>query len=382
MKRKIGILTLPLINNYGGILQAYALSVVLRELKVDVLFIDYQKKCMSKTSVWLSNIKNFAKQIFPSLFFGRAPAVTPSIRASISKNTRSFVCSEIVPISSVITEVDELKRLVGQLDGIIVGSDQVWRPAYTPRVESYFLDFLGNDKLKIAYAASFGSDNWSFSKEQLHTFVNAIKEFDFVSVRETSAVDAIKARCGVEAKCALDPTLLLSSQHYMDLVNRLGHCSFDGDLFCYSLDETPFFSSVSSNLATKYGFKPYHVKPKNIDLDYHKNPEKYIYPPVSDWLSAFINAKFVVADSFHGCVFSIIFNKPFFAVGNKKRGIARFSSLLALFGLESRLIMSEDDLDEERINYSFDWVAINERWNSLKRDSLEYLEKSLQIDVA
>ncbi|MCR6653793.1 MAG: polysaccharide pyruvyl transferase family protein [Cellvibrionaceae bacterium] len=204
------------------------------------MFIDYQKKCMGKASIWLSNIKNFSKKIFPLLFFGRAPAVTPSIRESISKNTRSFVCSEVVPISSEITEVDELKRLGDRLDGIIVGSDQVWRPAYTPRVESYFLDFLGNDKLKIAYAASFGSDDWSFSKEQLFTFLRAIKEFDFVSVREISAVDVIKAKCGVEAKCVLDPTLLLSAQHYMDLVNRLGHCSFDGELFCYSLDETPF----------------------------------------------------------------------------------------------------------------------------------------------
>ena len=102
-----------------------------------------------------------------------------------------------------------------------------------------------------------------------------------------------------------------------------------------------------------------------------------VFPSVTKWLRAFMDAEMVITDSFHGCVFSIIFNKPFWVVGNKERGQARFSSLLSLFKLEDRLI-SVDDIESINWNTPIDWDSINNTKKEWQDLSLSFLTENLK----
>lgn len=105
--------------------------------------------------------------------------------------------------------------------------------------------------------------------------------------------------------------------------------------------------------------------------------EKAVYPPVEDWLSAFAEAEMVVTDSFHGTVFSIILNKPFWVIGNEGRGMARFETLLSTFGLEDRMIDAAT-VQSVNLDAPINWAPINDKRNELKKASNMFLYKNLK----
>ena len=225
---------------------------------------------------------------------------------------------------------------------IIVGSDQVWRLEYFQsswgaNISNAFLSFTkGWDIKRIAYAASFGVDFWEYNDSDTLVCAEAAKTFDAISVREDSGVDLCRERLGVEATHVLDPTLLLSKDDYMKLVSAANTPQSPGNMLCYILDQTAFKTEVINRISATQHLTPFNV---NAQVDNSALPvEQRIQPPLEAWLRGFYDAKFVVTDSFHACVFSIIFGKPFIAIGNASRGMTRFTSLLRLFGLESRLI--------------------------------------------
>jgi len=126
---------------------------------------------------------------------------------------------------------------------------------------------------------------------------------------------------------------------------------------------------------------PFSTMPTKISTyeNLRKCPEECVYPPVTKWLRSFMDAEMVITDSFHGCVFSIIFNKPFWVIGNHQRGMVRFYSLLELFGLEDRLIDIEQIHDIES-STMIDWSCVNARRSDLKIKSLEFIRKAIRIN--
>lgn len=124
--------------------------------------------------------------------------------------------------------------------------------------------------------------------------------------------------------------------------------------------------------------KSFEIMPKEkLTNETRHKIENCIYPPVTNWLRGFMDAKFVITDSFHGCVFSIIFNVPFLVIGNEKRGMARFDSLLQTFGLEDRLLINISDFNLDKINNSINWASVNNKLNIELKKSFTFLEKSL-----
>jgi polysaccharide pyruvyl transferase WcaK-like protein len=105
---------------------------------------------------------------------------------------------------------------------------------------------------------------------------------------------------------------------------------------------------------------------------------KCIYPPVTNWIRGFMDAEFVNTDSFHGTVFSINFNKPFISIGNKKRGMTRFDSLLKMFGLENRLIDSTDKNVLEIIHEKIDFIRVNKILDNKRKEAKLYMKNALQ----
>ena len=136
----------------------------------------------------------------------------------------------------------------GNYDAYVVGSDQCWRPRYNAFLSSMFLDFVKGEKTKrIAYAASFGTDQWEFTQEMTSICVPLAQKFDFVSVREDSGLKLCKEHLGVNAVHVLDPTLLLTKEDYTHLIKAENEPQSKGTLFNYILDPDAAKSAFINN---------------------------------------------------------------------------------------------------------------------------------------
>ena len=260
-------------------------------------------------------------------------------------------------------------------EGYIVGSDQVWRPAYN-NLNNTYLSFAERWNVKrIAYAASFGTDEKEYSTEQIVMCTPLIQRFDAVSVREDSGVTLCKEYFGVQAQHVLDPTLLLDKEDYIKLVEEKGFGPSKGNLFVYLLDENEEKMALVNRVAKGNNLAPFFVKVKSDNI--YAPVEDRIQPHVEKWLRAFMDAKFVITDSFHGCVFSILFNKPFIAIGNSDRGLARFNSLLRMFDLEDRLVLDVRK-QENILDTSIDWGKVNQILVCQRELAYSFITNSIQ----
>lgn len=376
---KIGILTQPLHNNYGGLLQNFALQKVLTGLGHEAITINvvHNRKNLIKNLFWLGMrvlLKLSGRRL-------RVLRTRPSKKESkiISQHTSQFVERNINTTELIKRKVNVRVLSEYSFDTYIVGSDQVWRPCYSPQLSTYFLDFLKDNTnvKKLAYAASFGVSEWEFNKKQTLEFGMLLKLFDAVSVREDSGVELCKRYFDVEVTHLLDPTMLLTKDDYISLVEKENIKESPGNLFTYILDSSSKKNSVVNKIANKYDLKPFSVmQPKSfIDVD-RNGIDDCVFPPVEEWIRGFMDAEFVVTDSFHGTVFSILFNRPFIAIANKSRGTTRFTSLLKMFNLENRLIFSPEELNLDKVK-EIDWGNVNEILEQDKERAIFFLKRNL-----
>lgn len=374
--KKAVILTQPLFVNYGGILQNFALQKVLLKLNIE-----------SVTANRLGNIPLPVRRLFSRIKNETYNRITGNYKTRythkeisyFSKNTRAFI-NKNINVSPDIRSTEQLYNFIkGNYDFVIVGSDQVWRPDISPEIFNYFLDFLQEEKeiKKIAYSASFGKDSWEFTPEQTIICKKLVKQFDAVSVREESGVALCRDYLNIKAEHVLDPTMLLSKDDYLKVVDRKDFNS-RGGIFTYILDKTIekrcFINKISQDLAmdvfTNQPTKDFY-KETSKDLD------ELVYPPVEDWIASFCKANFIITDSFHGTVFSILFNKPFLAVVNYDRGASRFYSLLKKLNLESRLISDINQFDTKILCEKINYEAVNKKLTELKNESINFLKINL-----
>lgn len=358
---RIGILTLSLHTNYGGILQAYALQTVLERMGHEVHVIEKNRRplsipiqkmpfCYGKRIV--KNIIGRKCPIFYEQKYNREQLI-------IRQNTDKFIKKYIH-----IAEYDDFSDIKeSEYDAIVVGSDQVWRPKYfgLNQIENAYLKFAEGWNIKrIAYAASFGTDEWEYTPKQTEECGRLLRMFDVVSVREDSGVDLCKRYFGVDAQHVLDPTMLLGKEDYIKLFTDANTPKSKGNLLCYILDETEEKKALIKHIAAEKGLIPFNVKSQSDDVN---SPlSERIQPPLEQWLRGFYDAEFVVTDSFHACVFSILFNKPFIVYGNVDRGLSRFKSLLTMFGLEDRIITNViDEVNSSEIDWNRVDRILNDR---------------------
>lgn len=362
---RIAILTLPLHTNYGGILQAYALQTVLERMGHEVVVIDTPN--VKPMPSCLTLCKRLVKKALGQKVGVFAERYHNTTYPVISQYTQPFIDKYIH--RKIVNSSEEIQE--SDFDAIIVGSDQIWRPRYYKNIENAYLEFAKHWNIKrIAYAASFGTDKWEYTLGQTEKCRNLVKIFDAVSVREASGVRLCKEHFGVEARHVLDPTMLLDKEDYIRLIEVAGTPKSKGALLNYILDETPEKHELIEWVAKENGLVPFRV---NSRVEDHTVPlEERIQPPVEQWLRGFYDAEFVITDSFHACVFSILFNKPFVVIGNKERGMARFESLLSIFGLENRLITNIENYKQVK-----ETMVTNYRLQENRLLSYKYLFNSL-----
>lgn len=381
---KIGILTTPLFYNFGGILQCYALKTTLQENGYDVKVIDIQ---YAKQNI-ISILKNIVKGLIKRFFLKDKEAIIYNAtwsrrgRDIISQNVKPFVEKNIKERTAKLNGVKKLhvsKELIDEFDAIVVGSDQVWRPLFSD-VYTYFLGFIESKHIrKVAYAASLGVDNWEFSESQTEMAKQLVKDFHVVSVREKSGIDLCERFLNIEAIHVLDPTLLLEKHYYEKLVgldfDSVRQYKERNELMIYMLDYNEEKENLVNFIAYKENLTPYFSN--NINTEKNNLPaKKRIVPSVESWIEGFMKSKFVVTDSFHGTVFSIIFNKPFIVYANTQRGGSRFISLLEMFNLEDRLVTSLTDLKNKTLK-PIDWNEVNSIVDNEKSKSIAFLKNSL-----
>ena len=376
---RIGILTHRLFTNYGGILQNYALQVVLKRLGHDVITIDYVVGIPTKIKL-LSFVKRLFLRILKKEKLPLRAWMTDEESAYISQFTRNFIQNYINLTKRI--SLAEINNLNYDFDCIIVGSDQVWRYNYFKKnIEEFFLKSFDNVPLKLSYAASFGTDIWEMPKEQTSICRNLVQKFKSVSVREQSGIDLCNKYLGVPAELVLDPTLLLSKDDYVDLIKDINLSLSNSPLMTYILDKSEDKRNIIQYISEKMGLEVLEILPdKSFSQVGAKGLDKCIVPQIEYWLKGFLNSEFVVTDSFHGTVFSIIFNKPFIVIGNKLRGLDRMNSLLNIFNLEDRLVLSYDDLLNKNIK-DIKWDDVNEKLSIWKSKSMCFIKQNLNENV-
>jgi hypothetical protein len=382
-KKKIGILTLPLHTNYGGNLQAYALMSTLKRMNYDVQLIKRVPEPLSR----LSEILKIGKQLLKKYLLSQNEAVSflpfdeKKRRMLITRqHTERFINDFITPQTDNYYSSESLAKNIDkyQFDACIVGSDQVWRPKYTGGLlGDFFFKFIkGNDNIrKISYAASFGTEDWEFSEKQAEVCGNLLKNFTAVSVREDIAVKLCKEKFGITAQQVLDPTMLLDKADYLHLIDD-DITNTKNELFVYLIDINADKEDLINSISLKYEYQEFRIGKISLSDEIAGLKEQPIAPSVGAWLKGFIDAKFVITDSFHGCVFCILFNKPFVVYASRARGLSRFTSLLSMFGLENRLIFSTSQLNDN-VFETIDWDKVEAILKEKKADAFRFLHDAL-----
>ena len=179
-------------------------------------------------------------------------------------------------------------------EAVIVGSDQCWRPMYSPNIYTYYLDFLKDNKeiKKLAYAASFGTDEWEYTEEQTVRCKKLIQQFDLVTVREKAAVNLVAEKLNKDAEFVLDPTLLLSKEDYIELFVGKNLPDNKG-IYTYILDDSDWKTQVVETAKETLGLPQF----SNQHNKHIVNSEKI--PSIESWIKGFADAGFVITDSFH-----------------------------------------------------------------------------------
>lgn len=381
---KIAIISFPLRYNYGGIVQAYALQTVLQRMGHDITIIDYEDKCRIN---WLKFPFSLCKRIIQRYIVGDKECkifVEKEYNREVNLKNQyiiPFINKNIFNRKFIRSFEKDIKS--NEFDGYVVGSDQVWNPGhftwlFQSSMSNAYLGFAeGWDVKRVAYAVSFGSKNWDYTEEQSASCKSLARYFNGISVREDSGLQLCKQYLNVDAIHVLDPTLLLSKVDYLRLIPSCGVSAHKGQIFKYILDKTTEKESIVNYISA---IRHQAVFESNSQVDDLKASIKdRIQPPVEQWLQAFVDADFVVTDSFHGTVFSIIFNKPFISIANYDRGLDRFTSLLKLFHLSNRLISNVNDITDQLIS-DIDYPCVNTIWDKWKTKSINFLSDSLRLD--
>ena len=192
---------------------------------------------------------------------------------------------------------------LNNFDVFLVGSDQVWRPCYSPKLSNYFLDFCDDLHLKskrVAYAASFGVDEKEFTEEEVAICRPLAKRFDAMSVREDSGVELLRDYFNVDSEVVLDPTLLLDVNDYEYLIKNDGSTEavLPSGVLAYILDMDESKEGVVEKVCNVFGSTPFYMMNNPTRAKSRLKNRTEFYPRVGDWLNSFKSADFVVTDSF------------------------------------------------------------------------------------
>lgn len=365
MAQRVGLLTLPLHTNYGGIIQIAALYQFLAQNGKQPLFLR-RKPIASPLRVLVS------KLLFHIPWQNIAGARE---RERLRAVHYPFIDQFMPNATKTIRTSEDLVRVVKNdgLEAVVVGSDQVWRPDYLQNATpmTYFLDFVDPTQARrISYAASFGHGRWMFPEYQ-NEATTLLSDFHAISVREKSGATICNETFDREGvSVVLDPTLLVDRSFY-DAAVAPGVAFSKPTVLKYVLDDTEFVRKTTSSVVDLLGGGDISVK--SLLSDYSAGSLD-----IPHWIQAFRDADWVITDSYHGTIFAILFRKPFVTIPNYDRGVDRFTTLLESLELETRLLDPKNPGDLSGIlSAPIDYDAVEARLKPHQKRSADFLLSAL-----
>ena len=358
----VGILTFHRAANYGAVLQSYALQQTLNEMGFENEIIDYRCEHIKnhyspKPSVSIKHIRRFTLDLL------EAPQ-----KAKTRKSFEKFLDEYL--ITSKPLSKEELSEYSEKYSTVICGSDQVWNPISTNEDFSFFLDFVSSDKRKVSYAASVGVTDWS--DDFLNKSRECLMSFNAVSIREPESLELIKKVYKGEVSIDADPTILLEEEKWDSLAesSRLNDKEF---IFLYVMQPSSKLYDIAERLSVKYGLKIVSIsateKKCKIGSDVKGSS-------VIDFLWMIKHATYIVTNSFHGLIFSMIFEKEFFwdYQEGKSMSNSRFKMLSKQYGIGCRCY----DSTKQFKDYSeIDFTDVKKKMKEQKKKAIYYLNSNL-----
>lgn len=355
---RIGILTFHRAHNYGAMLQAYALQVVLETNGHDVSFVDYELPHIKKAYKWFYGIRSIVNRHF----FTHGIKTLYYLPASKSRyNKFRKFCNSFLHDTH-----DGLKSLNDKFDIIIVGSDQVFNMNITAGINNPYWGDIPFTKDIITYAAS--SNTFNVSKELIQQIPQKIKRFKALSVRESFVAKYLQSFTEKDIVVTLDPTLLISRFDWEKIVISPKYNK--KYIFYYYVRDNERALEFAYNFA----------KSKKLPLivlgsfNYQYSTKIALPSGPREFLGWIMNAEYVISSSFHCTVFSLIFNKQFCSIDLNDGNDGRISSLLERFDLSNRMVKLDAIPTEENIN----WIEINNKLCNYKEPSLSYLYNNIK----
>lgn len=375
---KIAIISLPLSYNYGGYLQCYALMETLRQLGHKVYYLQRENGKQSTLKKTFNTFKRICEYIGLGNLIYTLEKQTNSGLFYKTRYFRKFTRKYIKTISPVLRSTKDIEAYCKKhsIQAYITGSDQIWRGSYSRSINDAFLGFAPKGSIKIAYAPSFGSSVWEFNLEQTQFIEKQLNTFKAISVREKDGIKLLNenVKLKITPIVVLDPTFLLSKEHYLNIAKQTTQRN---GVLTYILNNNERKTHAISEFCKKKNLKSYSVINPKTNTNIIKGAQGY---PIEDWLGGFRDASFIMTDSFHAIVFSIIFNKPFWVFENEARGNSRLTNILQLFDCNDRFISSQEDLNTFDWERPINWNKINQIKDILTKKSLDFLKTSLQND--
>lgn len=362
---KIGVIThWRSDDNYGQTLQLYALQKVLKQMGHNPFLIRY----ITNNGSFRWRLKNRVLALyrsFPEII--KKNLLGNSIAPVISRKAQAFI-SEYVNVSDHIYTRRSILKTPPVADAFITGSDQVWNKLDG----SYFLDFCNNSEVKkISYAASFGGNEYS-GLDAIYV-KRRLEPFKAVSVREEEGIKQCKKLGVKDPQLVPDPTLLLNKNDYSKLI--VSDFSKKRYIFVYLLgNKTSFDIADIYDFAKQRGLEVIYVASQGRLDDFEK-----IYPDIPDWLSLISSAEYIVTNSFHGTVFSLIFERQFITIplsGSALKMNGRINTLLNQFNLNDRLTTDLKMLAEE-----IDYLELSPQFDKYRSTGLSFLKYNLDNEL-
>lgn len=360
---KIGIATFHQADNYGAVIQAYALQSFLQACGHKVQIVDF------RPHIYVSWVRRWLAKS-PKVWFLKWEQQWK--RRLFEK----FRCQHIERTSEIFNSIAELQEIVERFDLLISGSDQVWNPRWLDQVDGYwdffFLRFAGVKTRRISYAASIGhSDLSTLTGEWQKKLAEGIKTIDAISVREPSGVELVYQLCGrKDAVCVADPTLLLDRTHY----DQLSGAPVRRDPYFFSF----MLHGLEQDAQVACQFVAEQLRLRMVQCDATKTSlhAGYILPSPEGWLRAIRDAQYVVTNSFHCTVLCLIFHVPFAAVlidGEIGSMNSRITDLLNMIGLKGRIVLPGAEILAELVLEEIDWESVDRKLTEARNNAISFL---------
>lgn len=362
---KVSIITLHRITNFGSLLQTYATQKYIESLGYDTEVVDFVPDGITfKRGVWPKGASFASKAIkFAPLLFCNVLQFS-----MVDKYLKENIKTTAVRYNNY----KELVENVPKADIYLSGSDQVWNTQNNnpeDDLRAYYLCFVPENKRKIAYAGSFGKED--FSDAEKAKISGWLKSYDYISVREDAALKTLESM-DVSGEWVTDPTLLISQSEWREFCKKAP--PEPGYVFVYNLNRNKLLEEAAVKIAQEKGLRVVNFADT---FEFIKGAENRFNNDAFDFLNYISNADFVVTDSFHGTAFSLNFNRQFVCVSAPKYN-CRLESILRLTGLlEGRLVFDiESALDVAKTE--IDYNAVEPKLEAQREKSREFLKNALE----